>query len=61
MAWGGLLVPGSNDSLILLGMPLLWSYAWVAFATMCAAIAIGRLLRPRQPEAPPSRSGAQRA
>ena len=34
MAWGGLLIPGSNDGLILVGMPLLWPYAWVAFGTM---------------------------
>jgi len=47
MAWGALLVPGSNDGLVLLGMPLLWPYAWVAFAVMCAAIAAARLLRPR--------------
>jgi toxin CptA len=31
MGWGGLLVPGHNDGLILIGMPLLWPYAWVAF------------------------------
>jgi toxin CptA len=43
MAWGGLLVPGSNDGLILLGMPLLWPYAWAAFGAMCAAIAAARL------------------
>ncbi|MBI3716317.1 MAG: YeeE/YedE family protein, partial [Betaproteobacteria bacterium] len=35
MGWGSLLIPGSNDGLILLGMPLLWPYAWVAFLTMC--------------------------
>jgi toxin CptA len=46
MGWGGLLIPGQNDGLILVGMPLLWPYAWVAFATMCvvigAALAIER-------------------
>jgi uncharacterized membrane protein YedE/YeeE len=40
MAWGTLLIPGSNDGLILIGMPLLWPYAWLAFATMCVTIAI---------------------
>lgn len=44
MAWGGMLVPGSNDGLILLGMPLLWPHAWLAFATMGGAIAASRLL-----------------
>lgn len=40
MGWGSLLIPGGNDGLILVGMPLLWPYAWVAFLTMCAAIAL---------------------
>ena len=40
MGWGSLLIPGGNDGLILLGMPLLWPYAWVAFLTMCATIGI---------------------
>ncbi|HSI61260.1 MAG TPA: YeeE/YedE thiosulfate transporter family protein [Ideonella sp.] len=39
MGWGSLLIPGSNDGLILVGMPLLRPYAWVAFATMCVVIA----------------------
>jgi uncharacterized membrane protein YedE/YeeE len=39
MAWGSLLIPGSNDSLILIGLPLLRPYAWLAFATMFVAIA----------------------
>jgi Sulphur transport len=43
MAWGSLLIPGSNDGLILVGMPMLWPYAWVAFATMCATIALAQL------------------
>ena len=45
MAWGSLLIPGSNDGLILIGMPLLRPYAWVAFATMCVTIATAQLLR----------------
>jgi toxin CptA len=39
MGWGSLLIPGGNDGLILVGMPLLWPYAWVAFLTMCIVIA----------------------
>ena len=38
MGWGSLLIPGSNDGLILLGLPLLLPYAYLAFATMCATI-----------------------
>jgi toxin CptA len=39
MGWGTLLIPGGNDGLILVGMPLLWPYAWAAFAAMCVTIA----------------------
>jgi hypothetical protein len=40
MGWGSLLIPGSNDGLVLLGMPLLWPYAWAAFVTMCGVVAV---------------------
>jgi toxin CptA len=43
MGWGSLLLPGGNDGLILVGMPLAWPYAWLAFATMCATIAAAQL------------------
>ena len=43
MAWGTLLIPGANDGLILIGLPLLRPYAWLAFATMCASIALALL------------------
>lgn len=39
MGWGSLLSPGSNDGLILIGIPLLRPYAWLAFAAMGVAIA----------------------
>ena len=45
MGWGSLLIPGSNDGLILLGMPLLWPYAWAAFLTMCMSIGAIMLMR----------------
>lgn len=45
MGWGSLLIPGGNDGLILVGMPLLWPYAWLAFATMGATIATALLLQ----------------
>ena len=47
MAWGSLLIPGSNDGLILVGMPLLRPYAWVGIATMCATIAATQWLHGR--------------
>ena len=34
-----------NDGLIFVGMPLSWPYAWLAFASMCAAIAAAQLLQ----------------
>jgi uncharacterized membrane protein YedE/YeeE len=40
MGWGTLLIPGANDGLILIGLPLLRPYAWLAFGTMCASIAL---------------------
>jgi toxin CptA len=43
MGWGSLLLPGGNDGLILVGMPLAWPYAWLAFATMCATVAMAQL------------------
>ena len=47
MAWGSLLIPGSNDGLILIGMRLLRPYAWLGFATMCVTIAAAMLLAKR--------------
>jgi hypothetical protein len=38
MGVGGSVKPGGNTGLILLGMPMLWSYAWVAFVTICINI-----------------------
>jgi Sulphur transport len=39
MGAGSLLIPGSNDGLILVGIPLLYPYAWVGIGTMCLTIA----------------------
>lgn len=47
MGAGSVLIPGSNDGLILIGLPLLLPYAIVALATMTAAIAAGILLERR--------------
>ncbi len=43
MGWGSLLIPGSNDGLILIGIPLLRPYAWLAFASMVVVIAAALL------------------
>jgi toxin CptA len=51
---GSLLVPGGNDSLVLLGLPLFWPHAWVSVAVMCAVVAAGlwarRMNRPCAPQ-----------
>jgi toxin CptA len=38
MGWGSALIPGGNDGLILVGMPLLMPHAWVAILAMCGTI-----------------------
>lgn len=48
MGAGSVLIPGSNDGLILVGMPLLRPYAWLAFGTMCATIALAKWLQSSQ-------------
>jgi toxin CptA len=44
MGWGSLLIPGGNDGLILVGMPLLFPYAWVAMASMALAIGVAMVV-----------------
>jgi len=56
MAWGSLLIPGSNDGLILIGMPLLRPYAWLGFASMCVAIAAAMLVARRVGFSPPAKA-----
>jgi hypothetical protein len=51
MGWGSLLIPGGNDGLVLLGMPLLWPYAWASFAVMCLVIGLGLRARARHASA----------
>lgn len=43
MGCGSLLVPGGNDELVLLGLPLLQPYAAVAATAMALAIVLGRI------------------
>ena len=49
MGAGGILVPGTNDGLIMVGLPLLQPHAWIAVATMtltiAAPIALARHIR----------------
>ena len=58
MGVGATLVPGGSDGLILIGMPLLWPYAWIAFASMCITIYIATLLA--QPNATQTRDAVPR-
>ncbi len=44
MGWGSSLIPGGNDGLILVGMPLLWPYAWAAILTMCGTIWVALII-----------------
>ena len=47
LGFGGSLVPGANDGLILLGLPLLYPHAWLALAGMLLAIATALVLQQR--------------
>jgi len=47
MGLGSVLIPGSNDGLILIGLPLLMPYAILALASMTISIAIGMLIERR--------------
>jgi toxin CptA len=38
MGVGSTFIPGGNDGLVMMGMPLLWPYAWLAFVSMCLTI-----------------------
>ena len=44
MGAGSALIPGGNDALVLVGMPLLWSYAWLAFASICITISVATVI-----------------
>ena len=47
MGAGSVLIPGGNDGLILIGLPLLQPHAWAAIITMGGAIAAGMLIERR--------------
>eukprot|EP01037_Dinobryon_pediforme_P005644 gene5644-5705_t len=49
MGAGSMLAPGGNDGLVLLGLPLLLPYAWVAIASMVAALLIALLIAAQWP------------
>jgi hypothetical protein len=55
MGIGSLLIPGSNDGLVLLGLPLLWPHAWLAFVLMCATVGAALLLERRVLRSSPGR------
>lgn len=47
MGVGAALVPGGNDSLLLVAMPLLLPYAWVAVLVMLATVAVAIIIEQR--------------
>lgn len=47
MGWGSALIPGGNDGLVLIGLPMFWSYAWVAIFFTCATIWLALVLERR--------------
>ena len=53
---GGSLVPGANDGLILLGLPLLYPHAWLALSSMAATIS-GALILERHRSAMARKAG----
>jgi toxin CptA len=59
MGWGSLLIPGGNDGLILVGMPLLFGYAWVAMAAMALSIGGAMLATRAVAGEAPMRAGEQ--
>ena len=51
MGVGSALIPGGNDGLVLMGLPMLFPFAWAAFLTLCASIALAMTARKRWPVA----------
>lgn len=47
MGWGSSLIPGSNDGLLLIGIPLLHVHAWLALAVMILSVSIALSLQAR--------------
>ena len=52
MGVGATLIPGGSDGLVLVGMPLLWPYAWLAFLTMCITIYVAVRVSSPSPQRP---------
>jgi toxin CptA len=49
MGAGAFAIPGGSDGLVLVGMPMLWSYAWLGFASMCVTVYVALRLGMRVP------------
>jgi uncharacterized membrane protein YedE/YeeE len=56
MGAGALLIPGGNTGLALVGLPLLFPYAWLAFMSICVTIYIALRLKVRVGSASTERS-----
>lgn len=48
MGMGSLMIPGGNDNLILVGLPFLQPYAWVAIVAMACVIVASLLIEDRK-------------
>lgn len=56
MGWGSIMIPGGNDGLILIGLPFLLPFAFVALGAMAVTIVIATwLAQPRRSVGQPSR------
>jgi toxin CptA len=49
MGLGSLLIPGGNDGLLLVGLPLIQPHAWAAIASMAFIITAGLMVQRRYP------------
>lgn len=61
MGAGALLIPGGNTGLALVGLPLLFPYAWLAFISICVTIYVVLRLRVRSRTAVSVRSAGKAA
>jgi toxin CptA len=61
MGWGSQWIPGGNDGLILMGLPLGYPYAWLAVGTMALSMAVPMTLSRRRTIPSPTLRGSPAA
>ena len=59
MGVGSALIPGGNDNLVLVGLPMFQAYAWLAISAMAAAIWSGLIIRAKARKLPPDSVGGK--